>query len=280
MGSLVICKGKEANDDVKFGNAGYLYCLLMLYMNDKTLFNCKTEIIEIVDLIKKEGISSGTKGILIYTFPRTSKKFYYGVMHGLMGILYMLMKAISVIEELEEDKELLKVIENSAEYILSQQYPSGNFPTSYGAENEKLVHFCHGATGSIPFLLSAYKLFRKDEYFNAALKSGSAVWEKGILRKGNGLCHGITGNAYALHSLYRSTGDEKWKYRCYMLIDASWNPDIQMIIRKYEDKTRITLGIPDTPYSLMEGIGGTAVLYADLMGKPELVRFPGFELCH
>jgi len=32
-------------------------------------------------------------------------------------------------------------------------------------------------------------------------KIGELIWEKGILVKGNGLCHGITGNGYMLHSL-------------------------------------------------------------------------------
>ena len=278
MGSLMMCKGKEANDELIYGNAGYLYCLLLLYMEDKISFNCKTEIIEVVDLIKKEGAVNRVSGILIYTFPRTTKKFYYGAAHGLMGILYILMKALMIIDELSKDKELRKSIESSAEFLLSLQYPSGNFPISYGSESEKLVHFCNGAPGSISFLLSAYKLFKRDEYLNAALKAGNITWQEGILLKGNGLCHGITGNAYALHSLYRATGDDKWKYRCCMLVDASWNLEVQEIVKKYKDETRISVGIPDTPYSLMEGIGGIAVLYADLMGKPELVRFPGFEL--
>ena len=38
----------------------------------------------------------------------------------------------------------------------------------------------------------------------AAEKAGELVWEEGLLLKGNGLCHGIAGNAYFLHSLYRN----------------------------------------------------------------------------
>ena len=34
--------------------------------------------------------------------------------------------------------------------------------------------------------------------------------------------------------------------------------------------------IPDTPYSLMEGIGGDIVFYADVIGINS--RFPGFEI--
>jgi lantibiotic modifying enzyme len=62
-------------------------------------------------------------------------------------------------------------------------------------------------------LISAYKLFNNDIYLKSALKAGELVWKKGMLLKGNGICHGITGNAYVLHSLYRITNDNKWLNR-------------------------------------------------------------------
>jgi hypothetical protein len=40
--------------------------------------------------------------------------------------------------------------------------------------------------------------------FEAASKCGKLTWEQGILYKGNGICHGITGNGYMLHCLYRA----------------------------------------------------------------------------
>ena len=36
-----------------------------------------------------------------------------------------------------------------------------------------------------------------------AEKIGDIVWKEGLVKKGNGLCHGISGNGYLLHSLYR-----------------------------------------------------------------------------
>ena len=36
------------------------------------------------------------------------------------------------------------------------------------------------------------------------MKAGEHTWQKGLLLKGNGLCHGITGNAYLMHNLYRT----------------------------------------------------------------------------
>jgi hypothetical protein len=42
-------------------------------------------------------------------------------------------------------------------------------------------------------------------YLAAALRAGELVWQRGLLRKGPGLCHGVSGNAYALLRLYKTT---------------------------------------------------------------------------
>ena len=64
---------------------------------------------------------------------------------------------------------------------------------------------CHGAPGVLPMLTVAVELFPKmrDDLISAALKAGKKTWKYGLILKGNGLCHGISGNGYALHSLFR-----------------------------------------------------------------------------
>lgn len=59
------------------------------------------------------------------------------------------------------------------------------------------------------------------------------VWQKGLLKKGNGLCHGITGNGFSLHSLYRGlkafghVGEaEEWRARAWTFAKASVDPKI------------------------------------------------------
>lgn len=42
-------------------------------------------------------------------------------------------------------------------------------------------------------------------YLPAALRAGELVWARGLLKKGPGLCHGVSGNAYALMRLYKAT---------------------------------------------------------------------------
>lgn len=184
----------------------------------------------------------------------------------------------------------LRNIENCVEFLVSKQFPSGNFPSSLENETDKLYHWCHGAPGAvhlmvkayqveqvlcvnnnelknmpviwfvqyflsvyqkykhwhlwdtklvarfwcefwlplstllwiglivIPLLLflliiNGYKVFGKDKYLSAALKCGEAVWSRGILKKGYGICHGVAGNAYTFLCLYKQTGDTKWLHR-------------------------------------------------------------------
>ena len=38
-----------------------------------------------------------------------------------------------------------------------------------------------------------------------------------------------------------------------------------LLVKKYEDPQRKCIGIPDTPYSLMEGEGGCLTMYYDLI---------------
>ena len=73
------------------------------------------------------------------------------------------------------------------------------------------MHFCTGTPGVIPLLLESINIFPnlRDRLLKAAIEAGTATWEKGIIRKGNGLCHGISGNGYILHCIYRTFLEEK-----------------------------------------------------------------------
>ena len=47
----------------------------------------------------------------------------------------------------------------------------------------------------------------------------------------------------------------------------------------YEDHGRLEVGVPDTPYSLMEGIAGTTVMLVDMvMQEVKDPKFPGYEI--
>lgn len=52
----------------------------------------------------------------------------------------------------------------------------------------------------------ANKVFQDEKYLNAAVKFADIVWQRGLLTKGYGLCHGVSGNSYTFMSLFQLTG--------------------------------------------------------------------------
>jgi len=219
---------------------------------------------------------------LIHPFPRnkqgkTTPTIYLGAAHGVFGVLYVMMKAISAIPKyFSNNPEIENNIKLSLKNLLKYQYNSGNFPSQPDDKRDLLTHFCHGATGVVIVYASAYNLYKDNAFLNAALKAGEHIWNKGILRKGNGICHGISGNGYALHHLYKITGDESWLKKSFCFALATDNKDVQNECMKFKDPQRRKGGIPDTPFSLMEGNGGLICFLSDFLSKE--VYFPGFEL--
>ena len=79
----------------------------------------------------------------------------------------------------------------------------------------------------------------------SAVLAGEVTWKEGLVLKGNGLCNGISGNAYALHSLFRAykrlaseeTDDglkdfyedkaKLWQTRTFMFAKAIQDPVVQ-----------------------------------------------------
>ena len=118
------------------------------------------------------------------------------------------------------------------------------------------MHFCHGATGAVPLLISAFNTFKESRYHLALQRAAEVLWERGLLKKGNGICHGISGNGLAILSVYRFTNEEKWLRRAVSFGLATFDERIQEVVREYDDPGRLEVGSPDTPYSLMEGKGG------------------------
>ena len=73
---------------------------------------------EIVEEISQDlfniGVKKGKKkSILMYQFPRNDGKPYLGGAHGLIGILYMLLKASQFSEKLSENEEFMDLISSS-----------------------------------------------------------------------------------------------------------------------------------------------------------------------
>ena len=137
-------------------------------------------------------------------------------------------------------------------------------------------------------LIQAARIFpeQKDLYLDAARKAGECTWRFGLLLKGDGLCHGITGNAYALHSLYRglkllglNAEAEQWRARAWTFATATLeNAALKEAVSSYHCKARKMVGVSDHPFCLMEGIAGNICLYSELLADEDSARFPGYEV--
>ena len=152
----------------------------------------------------------------------------------------------------------------------------------YRESNKELIHWCHGAGGKLKlnlrfqilkiinffeigiiFLLAkAYLTWKDDKYKQACIKCGDLIWEKGLLKKGPGLCHGIGGHGYVHLMLYRLTNQEKYLYRACKFAE---------FMKTTQFKTEAN--IPDHPASLYEGLAGTVCFITDLL-EPFGAEFP------
>lgn len=152
-----------------------------------------------------------------------------GAAHGLSPVLQMLLSYQDVLSGMERD-----LVWQSVDVLMNQEQ-NCNWPAELGAivEREKeLVHWCHGAPGSsgasaqscpplvspgcsragVAFLFAKAYLINK-KYLDTCLRCGELVWQKGLLKKGPGICHGVSGSAYVFLLLYRLTGNSKYIYR-------------------------------------------------------------------
>lgn len=80
-------------------------------------------------------------------------KKYWGAAHGLAGIMHVLMDMELKPDEVEDVKGTLR-------FMIRNRFPSGNYPSSHGSESDRLVHWCHGASGVALTLVKAAEVKR------------------------------------------------------------------------------------------------------------------------
>ena len=127
---------------------------------------------------------------------------------------------------------------------------------------DRLVQWCHGASGHVIFLVKAAEVLDEQLYLeHAKWIANRVIWPRGLLRKGVGLCHGIAGNAYVFLALARHDAS--------LLAKARYFADFGLCsLRELEH-------VPDQPCSLFEGLGGMCALVIDL-ADPNSAVFPLF----
>jgi len=301
-----------AEVELLYGNSGYLYCLLYLkkyimternkIINKDSMNLLNNTIIEIFNLLIKSGIKSMEKyhwdKCLLFPFPINENRpqFYLGAAHGLIGVLYILLSTIKFYPELFNqqltiDKNKINIPDillKSIKYVQSLQIEStGNFPSDIsGKDSGALVHFCHGCVGALHLFLLAEQFYPNNGFKETALSCNKCLWERGLLYKGNSLCHGMSGIVYSLIKLYKYTKNDFYLKEAIAICKGTYDPSIQSLVKEEVDPQRKCKGVPDTPYSLMEGEGGCLVMYYDLMSillkkdkSAFFGDFPGYEIC-
>ncbi|GIL77346.1 hypothetical protein Vretifemale_6818 [Volvox reticuliferus] len=281
------------NDEYLYGRAGYL--------QGAQLLNCclgaGTVPVEVVEGVATEMLESGRELAtrlrwrradtpqppLFYMWPhREQGEPYLGAAHGLMGILFSLLHCDLVVRQHAEDlRASLACVASHEIDCPGCSTPGGHYPTRMAvspqdlaeskSSSKALVHWCHGAPGAVFMWCKAHQVFGDPAYLSAARRAGEVVWQLGLLKKGHGLCHGTSGNAYALLALHRATGNEAiWLHRARMFAAHISSPE-----------GRAVYDTPDRPLSLYEGRAGALCLLADLLaddGGSAGARFPAFEL--
>jgi lantibiotic modifying enzyme len=287
-------------NEMLYGVAGYLYCLLDLQKHYKTdnidkkfVTNVEDEVYHVTKVIVEEGLRKYDKTInfdnlppefrLHYTF---HDREYIGGAHGTFGVVLMLLTAYQYNKDYFNTKDkafsaiLLKTCKASLLTLVKKQFPSGNFPSSFGRDRDELVQFCHGSPGAVACLVRAYEVFKLEDigkvFLDSAVKAGDNIWKFGLLKKGFGLCHGISGNGYALLTMYRATNDLKWLHRAAQFALCRENKDYMDVIENFEFEDRYVVGQSDYPYSLMMGLAGDVCFEMDLL-FPQTAAFPGYE---
>ncbi|EFA81797.1 bacterial lantibiotic synthetase component C-like protein [Heterostelium album PN500] len=269
--------------ELLYGKSGYLQCLLLIkrYCLKNSLESLQlletldqsieALVVEIVESGRDYAIDDESESPLMYEWHRSQ---YLGGVHGLAGILYMLMSSLEMISINQEKKRSIDSdIRESLDYLVSTMLPSGNFPTRTDSDSDRLVQFCHGAPGIIPTLVKAYSYFNNDpKYLECAKYSSNVIWKYGLLTKGTGLCHGISGNTFSFLLIYKESNDLCFLYKAIAFVKLSTTKSFFK-----------QLNIPDNPFSLFEGLGGLAWLLNDILNiykydkdYLKLINFPSF----
>ena len=63
-----------------------------------------------------------------------------------------------------------------------------------------------------------------------------------------------------------------------MFAKALTDPKIQKLVSSHDDGWRIYEGVPDHPFSLMEGLSGDICFLSDLLRDESEARFPAYEI--
>lgn len=262
LSTYVLDKHNDVPDELLYGRAGYLAGLLYVNAN---IFPAPIEadlIKKVISYIIKSGISYSStnhcQSPLMYSW---HDKEYIGGAHGLAGILYLLLQARHYLTQVQIDNYL----KPSLYYLQRLQFSSGNFPSSTGNSIDKLVQWCHGAPGISMLFCLAHQVFEDSTFLDTAIRCAEVTWERGLLKKGYSICHGVAGNGYTFIYLFQQTKDIKYLYQACKFAEWCFHYD------SHQNRC------PDRPFSLFEGLAGVIYFLLDVQ-QPHLAKFPTYNI--
>lgn len=245
--------------EVLYGMAGYCAALIVAL----EFFPADEEIVATVRAVCDAILAASSDtddGTLMYTW---HGKRYIGYAHGLAGICNVLHIAGVRAPALE------KTVDRLAALAVGR---NGRMPSSGAPGDERLVQWCHGAPGFVALFLNT----ARDAALPLVLDD---VWHRGLLRKGVGMCHGVSGHGLLFLAHYRATQDRRSLARACLFAHAALTmPELR----------EGTLG-GDDPYSLFNGFGARVLFLVELraaLGGDEspvprsLLRVLGFDRHH
>ena len=196
------------------------------------------------------------------------KRHYYGACHGLAGNANILLQGVDLLSD-DPKPMLLKRAISTLNISVEQDDNLANWKLCTKPNIDKLlVQWCHGAAGIVTAMA---RTPQDDSQYSKLLdrllqKTGELVWQAGPLVKGANICHGTSGNGYALLYLYRRTGDSMWLERARLFA---------MHAIEQCQKARLVYG--QGRYTLWTGDAGLAIyLYHCL--HPKEAAIPGLDL--
>lgn len=275
---FIVCKelyyaGNDSSDEFLVGRSGYLAGIYWLnsMINPMPISN---EIIhEICSVMLESGRRYSEKEQLpIPIMYEYHGKEYLGAAHGLCSILWSFLESPWFLKPSSSQNFIkipttkLQEIKKALDCLLELQDSDGSFPTKWSDFGRTLIHWCHGSPGTIYLLAKAYLIFGDEIYLTACIKCADNIWDKGLLLKGFGICHGLAGNGYTFLLMYRLTGDKKYLYRAGRFMEFLTNKD-------FKTKART----PDRPFSLFEGLAGTVCYLIDVI-SPDVAYFPFMDV--
>ncbi|PGG99902.1 hypothetical protein AJ79_08384 [Helicocarpus griseus UAMH5409] len=236
----------------------------------------------------------GQQGCLPLMWPWHDK--YYAGAIALAGILSILLACKH--DELDDGTiSHLPIIAQTISGLCKLSIENGgSLPSSLPAHSRHVpyVQICHGSPGLLILLAQARnnpqitRSFWEPDWDKAIRLGSEQVWKHGLLAKGGGLCHGIAGNAWPFLMLHDSFeyGNEsmvqaKLAYKDRTKVvppeEEELTPDYflsrALTFLLFAQKTppfhrrgsqeELQFRMPDSPYSLFEGLAGTTSAWAE-----------------